>query len=569
MSKNMRLLCSEMAHLLEHRTARGLSIEDQLLCALRFFATGSFQSSAIVDVGEQPGSVAFPRTASKQGAVKQGFLQRGSLAGVIGCADGTFITIAASQLPPAQKASFWCRYYALNTMVYDSDMKILPCDPSSRAPAMTRTCGGMLSSASASCPVASLCETESSCSAPRNIQTETEEDERRAGGTKATAKQEQEEKKRRNVRKRARGFRPRRRTKRCAARGDELRAAFLGRALEQYVPARSRAGSLAKVHFRWPVQGSSTRPPERLLPGCRGRGQDRGRGLPGAVLVGRGLTLALRSCDLYCWVGRNFRLNGGAHGSDDAPPAPKEVVASTEVTDTSATSTGPQKAAAAEPAATPSDAPAAPPRRRPACPPRHRRPHRVGILTDSQAQCDRHQGTDLLSKHEEDSDEEVVEKEYVPEIMEFSSVETVDCFGFPIRVDIMFHFSPEAVILLLQDWMYKRYLYSARTPLEQQIAAHVAAGMDLVLCSIESDVVDPIKAKIRTSLLGQDAIDRYGIQIDGASPTCVQWKDNVVDDYQRRPEDMEDVAEFVSARTKKRERNYQLTRHKCVIRYRN
>ncbi|KAH7976682.1 hypothetical protein HPB52_018074 [Rhipicephalus sanguineus] len=36
-----------------------------------------------------------------------------------------------------------------------------------------------------------------------------------------------------------------------------------------------------------------------------GRGQDRGRGLPGAVFAGRGLTRVLGSCDLYCWVGRN------------------------------------------------------------------------------------------------------------------------------------------------------------------------------------------------------------------------------------------------------------------------
>ncbi|XP_037518165.1 putative nuclease HARBI1 [Rhipicephalus sanguineus] len=156
MSKNtVRLLCSQMAHLLEHRTAGGLSVEDQVLCALRFFATGSFQSSvgseatirmsqssvsrciarvaqAIVDVGKLRGWVAFPRTAFERAAVKQGFLQHGRLGGVIGCVDGTFIAIAAPRLPPAQKASFWCRkgYYALNTMVVcDSDMKILSIDP--------------------------------------------------------------------------------------------------------------------------------------------------------------------------------------------------------------------------------------------------------------------------------------------------------------------------------------------------------------------------------------------------------------------------------------------------------
>ncbi|KAH7952361.1 hypothetical protein HPB52_022035 [Rhipicephalus sanguineus] len=98
---------------------------------------------------------------------------------------------------------------------------------------------------------------------------------------------------------------PRRRTKPCAARGDELRATFLRRAFEQYVPAGSRADSRSKVQFRWPAQGSRTRPAERLLPGCSGRGQDRGRGLPGATFAGRGLTRVLGSCDLYCWVGRD------------------------------------------------------------------------------------------------------------------------------------------------------------------------------------------------------------------------------------------------------------------------
>ncbi|KAL1484479.1 hypothetical protein MTO96_050030 [Rhipicephalus appendiculatus] len=52
---------------------------------------------------------------------------------------------------------------------------------------------------------------------------------------------------------------------------------------------------LSKVLFRWPLQGPRTRPGERLLPGCSSRSWARGRGLPGAVLVGRGLTLVLGS----------------------------------------------------------------------------------------------------------------------------------------------------------------------------------------------------------------------------------------------------------------------------------
>ncbi|XP_077557686.1 uncharacterized protein LOC144172967 [Haemaphysalis longicornis] len=47
--------------------------------------------------------------------------------------------------------------------------------------------------------------------------------------------------------------------------------------------------------------------------------------------------------------------------------------------------------------------------------------------------------------------------------------------------------------------------------------------------------------------------------------------ENVIDEYQRRPEELKDVrlAEFVSAYTKNREGQYQLHRTECVIRYRH
>ncbi|KAH7951290.1 hypothetical protein HPB52_007713 [Rhipicephalus sanguineus] len=95
-----------------------------------------------------------------------------------------------------------------------------------------------------------------------------------------------------------------------------------------------------------------------------------------------------------------LRLTGARrldYQADTAPPAPMEVT--TEVAGTSATSTGPQTPAAAQPAATPAGAPTAPPRqRRPVRPPRQRRPLRVDVLTDIQAQCAESllQGTDLL-----------------------------------------------------------------------------------------------------------------------------------------------------------------------------
>ncbi|XP_077537575.1 uncharacterized protein LOC144149774 [Haemaphysalis longicornis] len=49
------------------------------------------------------------------------------------------------------------------------------------------------------------------------------------------------------------------------------------------------------------------------------------------------------------------------------------------------------------------------------------------------------------------------------------------------------------------------------------------------------------------------------------------WRENVIDEYQRRPEELKDVslAEFVSAYTKNREGQYQLRRTECVIRYRH
>ncbi|KAH7976922.1 hypothetical protein HPB52_021499 [Rhipicephalus sanguineus] len=88
---------------------------------------------------------------------------------------------------------------------------------------------------------------------PRKLQAVANE--RRAGGTKATTKQEEEEKKKKERAKKGSRVQATKGTKPGAARGDELRATFLRRAFEQFVPAGSRAGSVSKVQFRWPVQG--------------------------------------------------------------------------------------------------------------------------------------------------------------------------------------------------------------------------------------------------------------------------------------------------------------------------
>ncbi|KAH7950912.1 hypothetical protein HPB52_003120 [Rhipicephalus sanguineus] len=106
MSKNtVRLLCSQMARLLEHRTAGGLSIEDQVLCALRFFATGSFQSSVGSEVCDSDMKILSidPRFA---GSCHDGHVWRNSglrkrfMSGRIVVRDGEFLLGDAYPLEP-------------------------------------------------------------------------------------------------------------------------------------------------------------------------------------------------------------------------------------------------------------------------------------------------------------------------------------------------------------------------------------------------------------------------------------------------------------------------------------
>ncbi|XP_070386369.1 putative nuclease HARBI1 [Dermacentor albipictus] len=143
-------LCDEVAEELGGVRTSALSVERQVLCALRFFATGSFQASvgseetigvtqpavskcvrraaeAIVHAGARNKWVHFPRTSEEKSAVKEGFLRRGSIPGLIGCVDGSLIAIIAPK--GKQKAAFMCRkgYYALNTMfVSDSGYPLEP-----------------------------------------------------------------------------------------------------------------------------------------------------------------------------------------------------------------------------------------------------------------------------------------------------------------------------------------------------------------------------------------------------------------------------------------------------------
>ncbi|XP_054920217.1 putative nuclease HARBI1 [Dermacentor andersoni] len=128
----------------------------KVLCALRFFATGSFQqcvgneeaialsqpsisriitavAKAITVVGKEKGWVRFPSTAQQKAAVKEGFLSRGKIPGVLGCVDGSLIAIVRpKKLGPGETESYWSRkgYYALNCMVVcDAKLNILAIDP--------------------------------------------------------------------------------------------------------------------------------------------------------------------------------------------------------------------------------------------------------------------------------------------------------------------------------------------------------------------------------------------------------------------------------------------------------
>ncbi|KAL1477074.1 hypothetical protein MTO96_036046, partial [Rhipicephalus appendiculatus] len=140
---------------LERRGEGGLTVEEQVMCALRFFASGGFQaavgsegcislsqssvsrcvhsvSQAIGRVGTAQRWVSFPHTRAEIASVKQRFLRIGTISDVIGCVDGTYIAISGPSLPTAEKQGYSCRkgYYALNTMVVcDADMRVLAIDP--------------------------------------------------------------------------------------------------------------------------------------------------------------------------------------------------------------------------------------------------------------------------------------------------------------------------------------------------------------------------------------------------------------------------------------------------------
>ncbi|XP_065303743.1 putative nuclease HARBI1 [Dermacentor albipictus] len=154
--RTVRSLCDELDHIIGCQRASGLSTERKVLCALRFFGTGSFQRSvgreehvgiaqsavsstihkvteAIISVSARRKLVDFPFAPSAKDEAKAAFARRGAIPGVLACVDGTLIAIMKPEgLSPADTASFVSRkgYYALNVMVVcNAELRILAVDP--------------------------------------------------------------------------------------------------------------------------------------------------------------------------------------------------------------------------------------------------------------------------------------------------------------------------------------------------------------------------------------------------------------------------------------------------------
>ncbi|KAM7291320.1 putative nuclease HARBI1 isoform X2 [Ixodes scapularis] len=145
-------LCDELHEEPEVRRVRSpwtvTTAELQVLYALRFYATGSFQGTVASDehvardqktvsvavravsvaivrrLGVQHGWIHFPETSSERFDAERGFRLLGRIPGVIGCVDGTMVSIVGPSKndPTVTKAAYWCRkyFYALNVMVVAS-----------------------------------------------------------------------------------------------------------------------------------------------------------------------------------------------------------------------------------------------------------------------------------------------------------------------------------------------------------------------------------------------------------------------------------------------------------------
>ncbi|KAM7310431.1 uncharacterized protein ISCGN_007339 [Ixodes scapularis] len=150
----VRWLCDELREEPEVRRVRTswtvMTVELQVLCALRFYGTGSFQGMVASDehvardqktvsvavravsvaivrrLGVQRGWIHFLETPSERFDAEKGFRLLGRIPGVIGCVDGTMVSIVGPSKndPTVTKAAYWCRkyFYALNVMVVSTLM---------------------------------------------------------------------------------------------------------------------------------------------------------------------------------------------------------------------------------------------------------------------------------------------------------------------------------------------------------------------------------------------------------------------------------------------------------------
>ncbi|XP_037503252.1 uncharacterized protein LOC119378081 [Rhipicephalus sanguineus] len=147
----VRRLCDELDPIIGCQRASGLSTERKVLCALRFFATGSFQESVgceefigmsqssvsntihevaedIIVLSRRRKLVDFPLTAAAKEEAKAAFARLGRIPGVLACVDGTLIAIEKPEgLSKADTGSFMTRkgFYALNVIIVStSDFSI-------------------------------------------------------------------------------------------------------------------------------------------------------------------------------------------------------------------------------------------------------------------------------------------------------------------------------------------------------------------------------------------------------------------------------------------------------------
>ncbi|XP_045541630.1 putative nuclease HARBI1 [Papilio machaon] len=142
-----KFLCAELRQKTSIKSTKRISLEEKVLCALSFYATGSYQR--LVGEGKYLGQttvskyvrevtdalttpelinyfIKFPITRSQRDLIKKKFYTKFGIPGTIGCVDGSHFHIFS---PSSEiEHHFYCRkhFYSLNVqMICDSDCRIL------------------------------------------------------------------------------------------------------------------------------------------------------------------------------------------------------------------------------------------------------------------------------------------------------------------------------------------------------------------------------------------------------------------------------------------------------------